>query len=155
MVNLNPQQPKLPIGELAQRESVVSKAAVLTMPADCYMNAAQLAYFRDLLVRMRSEILVHAETTKAHLRENKPLPDPNDRATVEEENMLEQRVRDRERKHLRKIESALSRIDDGSYGYCLETGESIGLRRLLARPMAEYCLEIQEAHERRERLNGY
>jgi DnaK suppressor protein len=103
---------------------------------------------------MRAGLLLHADATRAQLREHEPVADPSDRATIEEENLLEQRVRDRERKHLRKIEAALNRIDAGTYGYCLETGEPIGLRRLLVRPTAEYCLEVQEVHERRERLHG-
>ncbi len=119
-----------------------------------YMNREQLAYFRTRLMRMRGEILLHADETKAHLSENVPLSDPNDRATVEEENLLEQRLRDRECKHLRKIEAALARIENGSYGFCLETGEPIGLKRLMARPTAEYCLEVQAARERLERVNA-
>lgn len=130
-----------------------SEAALLAMSEADYMNHEQVAYFRARLLQMRNGVLAHADETKVHLKENEPLADPNDRATVEEENALEQRVRDRERKHLRKIEAALSRIERGGYGYCLETGEPIGLQRLIARPTAEYCLEIQEAHERLERIH--
>ena len=129
------------------------EAAILSMSDAEYMNREQLAYFRARLSEMRDDLLAHANETKVHLQENEPLADPNDRATVEEENLLEQRVRDRERKHLRKIEAALSRIERGSYGYCLESGEPIGLQRLIARPTAEYCLEVQEAHERLERIH--
>lgn len=126
---------------------------MLSVSEEDYMNREQLAYFHARLSEMRDDVLAHADETKVHLKENEPLADPNDRATVEEENLLEQRVRDRERKHLRKIEAALSRIERGSYGYCLESGEPIGLQRLIARPTAEYCLEVQEAHERLERIH--
>lgn len=129
------------------------EAAMLSMSEEDYMNREQLAYFHARLSEMRDDVLAHADETKVHLKENEPLADPNDRATVEEENLLEQRVRDRERKHLRKIEAALSRIERGTYGYCLESGEPIGLQRLIARPTAEYCLEVQEAHERLERIH--
>lgn len=132
----------------------LDESALLAMPESDYMGREQLDHFRARLLWMRAELLLHADETRAHLRENEPLADPSDRATIEEENLLEQRVRDRERKHLRKIEAALDRIDAGTYGYCLETGEPIGLRRLLVRPTAEYCLEVQETHERRERLHG-
>ncbi len=117
-----------------------------------YMNKAQLAYFKAKLVTMRDEILDNARETGEHLKENEVFADPNDRATVEEENMLEQRVRDRERKLLKKITTALVRIEDGSYGYCLETGDPIGVPRLLARPTAELSIEAQEKHERLEKL---
>jgi DnaK suppressor protein len=132
----------------------LDESTLLAMPDADYMGREQLDHFRARLLWMRAELLLHADATRAQLRENEPLADPNDRATIEEENLLEQRVRDRERKHLRKIEAALNRIDAGTYGYCLETGEPIGLRRLLVRPTAEYCLEVQEVHERRERLHG-
>ncbi len=117
-----------------------------------YMNEAQLAYFKAKLEGMRDEILDNARETGEHLKENEVFADPNDRATVEEENMLEQRVRDRERKLLKKITTALVRIEDGSYGYCLETGDPIGIPRLLARPTAELSIEAQEKHERLEKL---
>ncbi len=129
-----------------------SETQLLAMHEDDYMNDVQLAFFRDKLLRMREEILENARETGEHLKENEVFADPNDRATVEEENMLEQRVRDRERKLLKKINASLQRIEDGSYGYCLETGEPIGLPRLLARPTAELSIEAQEKHERLERL---
>lgn len=129
-----------------------SDAELLAMSEDDYMNEAQLAYFKNKLMRMREEILENARETGEHLKENEVFADPNDRATVEEENMLEQRVRDRERKLLKKINASLQRIEDGSYGFCLETGEPIGIPRLLARPTAELSIEAQEKHERLERL---
>jgi DnaK suppressor protein len=132
----------------------LTEAALLKMPADDYMNAEQLAFFRARLEALRDEMLDNAADTGEHLKENENFADPNDRATVEEEHMLEQRVRDRERKLLKKIDSALRRIDSGEYGWCQETGEPIGLARLLARPTAEYTIEAQERHERMEKLHA-
>ncbi|HEX8979175.1 MAG TPA: RNA polymerase-binding protein DksA [Parasulfuritortus sp.] len=122
------------------------------MPEKDYMNDVQLAFFKHRLQTMKEEILVNARETGEHLKENEVFADPNDRATVEEENMLEQRVRDRERKLLKKIDASLRRIEEGEYGYCLETGEPIGVARLLARPTAELSIEAQEKHERLEKL---
>jgi DnaK suppressor protein len=127
-------------------------AELMAMPDSDYMNDAQLAYFKAKLTVMRDEILENARETGEHLKENEVFADPNDRATVEEENLLEQRVRDRERKLLKKITTALVRIEAGEYGYCLETGDPIGLPRLLARPTAELSIEAQEKHERLEKL---
>jgi DnaK suppressor protein len=124
----------------------------MAMPESDYMNKAQLAYFKAKLTTMRDEILDNARETGEHLKENEVFADPNDRATVEEENLLEQRVRDRERKLLKKINASLLRIDEGEYGFCLETGDPIGLPRLLARPTAELSIEAQEKHERLEKL---
>lgn len=132
----------------------LTEAALLKMPASAYMNPAQLAFFRTRLEALRDEMLGNAADTGAALKENENFADPNDRATVEEENMLEQRVRDRERKLLKKINKALARIDTGEFGYCLETGEPIGLPRLLARPTAEYSIEAQERHEKLEKLHA-
>ena len=131
---------------------ISSDADLLAMPEADYMNPAQMAYFKSKLVTMRDDILDNARETGEHLKENEVFADPNDRATVEEENMLEQRVRDRERKLLKKITSSLARIEEGTYGYCLETGDPIGLPRLLARPTAELSIEAQEKHERLEKL---
>lgn len=127
-------------------------AELMAMPESDYMNEAQLAYFKAKLTLMRDEILENARETGEHLKENEVFADPNDRATVEEENLLEQRVRDRERKLLKKINSSLARIEEGEYGFCLETGDPIGLPRLLARPTAELSIEAQEKHERLEKL---
>jgi DnaK suppressor protein len=132
----------------------LTEAALLKMPARDYMNAEQLEFFRNKLETMRDEMLGNARETGLHLKENENFADPNDRATVEEEHMLEQRVRDRERKLLKKINTALTRIENGEYGWCLETGEPIGLPRLLARPTAEYSIEAQERHEKKERLHA-
>lgn len=131
-----------------------TEAVLLKMPASAYMNAAQLAFFRVRLEALRDEMLSNAADTGASLKENENFADPNDRATVEEEHMLEQRVRDRERKLLKKINTALTRVDSGEYGWCLETGEPIGLARLLARPTAEYSIEAQERHEKLEKMRA-
>lgn len=139
---------------MAASPKPLTEAALLKMPASAYMNAEQLAFFRARLEAMREEILANAANTGEHLKENENFADPNDRATVEEENMLEQRVRDRERKLLKKINKALARIETGEFGYCLETGEPIGLPRLLARPTAEYSIEAQERHEKLEKLHA-
>lgn len=132
----------------------LTEAELLKMPAAAYMNAAQLAFFRGRLEALRDEMLSNAANTGAALKENENFADPNDRASMEEEHMLEQRVRDRERKQLKKINSALKRIDSGEYGWCEETGEPIGLPRLLARPTAEYSIEAQERHEMMEKLRA-
>ena len=128
---------------------------LLAMPEKDYMNPTQLAFFRELLEHMRDEILHNVTSTSEHLRESEEMPDPADRATQEEEHSFELRARDRERKLLHKIERALQRIEQGEYGYCEETGEPIGLKRLLARPTATLTLEAQERHEQRERQFGH
>ena len=132
----------------------LTEPALLKMPASAYMNADQLAFFRSRLEAMRDELLSNAANTGEHLKENENFADPNDRASMEEEHMLEQRVRDRERKQLKKINSALKRIESGEYGWCEETGDPIGLPRLLARPTAEYSIEAQERHEMQEKLRA-
>jgi DnaK suppressor protein len=128
---------------------------LLAMSASEYMNSTQLAYFARLLQELKTEISANAAHTGEHLRETEDAADPADRATQEEVRTLELRARDRERKLLKKINAALRRIEEGSYGYCEETGEPIGLARLLARPTATLCVEAQERHERRERQFGH
>jgi len=123
-------------------------------PASQYMGPEQLAYFREILVEMQNELLENADNTSEHLREHELEPDPTDQATIEEEYALELRARDRERKLLKKIEQALKRIDDGSYGYCEETGEAIGIPRLLARPTATLTIEAQSRRELKQKLYG-
>lgn len=132
----------------------LSEKALLAMPASSYMNEAQLGYFRDLLRKQRQDLLDNATMTIDHLRDGEAEADPNDRATIEEENSLELRIRDRERKMLPRVEAALKRIEEGRYGYCEDTGEPIGLRRLLARPTTVYSIEAQERHESRQRIQG-
>lgn len=117
-----------------------------------YMSDEQLEHFRNILSAWKRELMEEVDRTVHHMQdEASNFPDPNDRATQESEFGLELRTRDRERKLLKKISSALSRIDDGSYGYCEETGEEIGLKRLEARPVATLCVEAQERRELAER----
>jgi DnaK suppressor protein len=119
---------------------------------DTYMNNAQLGHFKRLLNTWKSELMVEVDRTMMHMKDDAAnFPDPNDRATQESEFGLELRTRDRERKLLKKINLALRRVDDQSYGYCEATGEEIGLRRLEARPVATLCLEAQERRERSEK----
>ena len=128
--------------------------SLLKMPASDYMNAVQMEYFRAHLLDMRRQLLEHAGQTSEHLRDNDMVPDPADRATIEEEHALELRTRDRERKLLKKVDQALARIEDGSYGYCEETGDAIGLPRLLARPTATMSVEAQQRRELKQKLYG-
>jgi DnaK suppressor protein len=117
-----------------------------------YMSEEQLEHFRNILNAWKRELMFEVDRTVHHMQDEAAnFPDPNDRATQESEFGLELRTRDRERKLLRKIDSALARIEDGSYGYCEETGEEIGLKRLEARPVATLCLEAQERRELAER----
>ncbi len=132
----------------------LDEAALLAMPPQDYMNAQQLAFFRQRLEAQRNELIKNLASTGEHLRESEEMADPADRATQEEEHTIELRTRDRERKLLHKVESALNRIQRKEYGYCKETGEPIGLRRLLARPTAGLTIEAQERHELRERQLG-
>lgn len=120
-----------------------------------YMSKEQLEHFRFILNSWKRDLMVEVDRTVTHMKDEAAnFPDPNDRATQEEEFSLELRTRDRERKLIRKIDEALKRIEDGSYGYCLETGEEIGIKRLEARPVATLSLEAQERRERRERQYG-
>ncbi|MDO4694499.1 MAG: RNA polymerase-binding protein DksA [Eikenella sp.] len=116
-------------------------------PEADYMNADQLAFFRDLLVQLQEELIQKAADTTGHLQDHEAAPDPADRATQEEEYALELRTRDRERKLLNKIQASLRQIDEGDYGFCQDTGEPIGLKRLLARPTATLSVEAQERRE--------
>jgi DnaK suppressor protein len=120
-----------------------------------YMSKEQLGHFSTILNSWKRDLMVEVDRTVTHMKDEAAnFPDPNDRATQEEEFSLELRTRDRERKLIRKIDEALKRIEDGSYGYCLETGEEIGIKRLEARPVATLSLEAQERRERRERQYG-
>ena len=127
---------------------------ILKAPEKDYMNEAQLAFFKKKLLELRDQLLQNADDTGEHLRENEITTDPSDRATLEEEYTLELRTRDRERKLLKKVEKSLRMIEDGSYGYCEETGEPIGIPRLLARPTATLSLEAQERRERVQKMYG-
>ena len=120
-----------------------------------YMNAEQLEHFQHILLAWKRDLMEEVDRTVTHMKDEAANPpDPNDRATLESEFSLELRTRDRERKLIRKIDEALKRIEDGSYGYCLETGEEIGIKRLEARPVATLSLEAQERRERREKQYG-
>jgi len=120
-----------------------------------YMSKEQLAHFQQILANWKRDLMEEVDRTVSHMKDEAAnFPDPNDRATQEEEFSLELRTRDRERKLIRKIEEALKRTEDGSYGYCLETGEEIGIKRLEARPVATLSIEAQERRERRERQYG-
>lgn len=129
----------------------MTESELLAMPDSDYMNASQLAFFKSLLLIELVQLQENLNHTSEHLREVEDAADPADRATQEESRGLELRTRDRERKYLKSINSALARIEDGRYGYCDDTGEPIGLQRLIARPTTKLCLEAQERHERRER----
>ncbi|MCB1978701.1 MAG: RNA polymerase-binding protein DksA [Burkholderiaceae bacterium] len=133
----------------------LSDAEILAMPDSEYMNEKQVAFFRHKLVLLKQDMHNNAGETTEHLREDTVVvPDPADRATIEEEHALELRTRDRERKLLKKIEQSIARIDAGEYGYCDETGEPIGVGRLLARPTATLSLEAQQRRELKQKMFG-
>ena len=132
----------------------LTEAELLKMPESEYMNPAQLEFFRERLLGMERDIRTNADETTEHLRETVIVPDPADRATIEEEHALELRTRDGERKLLKKIKQSLDRIESGDYGYCEETGDPIGIPRLLARPTATLSLEAQQRRELRQKLYG-
>jgi len=118
-----------------------------------FMNERQREYFRRKLTEWKQEIISESHETLIHMQEDQTqLPDLADRASSETDRALELRTRDRQRKLISKIDAALARIDDGTYGYCEETGEPISLKRLAARPIATLSIEAQERHERRERV---
>ena len=127
---------------------------LLKMSEDDYMDERQLAFFKNRLQTMEAELRANADQTTVNLRETTVVPDPADRATIEEEHALELRTRDRERKLLKKVQAAIKRIDDGEYGYCEETGDPIGVARLLARPTATLSLEAQQRRELKQKLSG-
>jgi DnaK suppressor protein len=139
---------------VAKQPRALTEEDLLKASEKDYMNEAQLAFFRQRLVDIRDQILRNADNTGEHLRENEVTTDPSDRATLEEEYTLELRTRDRERKLLKKVEKSIKQIEDGSYGYCEETGEPIGIPRLLARPTATLSLEAQERRERVQKMFG-
>ena len=138
----------------AKKVRDLTEEEILKAPEKDYMNEAQLAFFKKRLLELRDQLLQNADDTGEHLRENEITTDPSDRATLEEEYTLELRTRDRERKLLKKVEKSLRMIEDGSYGWCEETGEPIGVARLIARPTATLSLEAQERRERVQKLYG-
>ncbi|WP_424194052.1 RNA polymerase-binding protein DksA [Ampullimonas aquatilis] len=135
-------------------KKILTEAELLKMPEKDYMNEAQLAFFKDLLEKTKDDLLRNAGETTEHLRETVLVPDPADRATIEEEHALELRTRDRERKLLKKVQQAIDRINNKDFGYCEETGDPIGLPRLLARPTATLTLEAQQRREIRQKMYG-
>ena len=133
----------------------LSQAELMAMPDSEYMSEKQLDYFRAILEAQKNDLLSNAGETTEHLREDTSIvPDPADRATIEEAHALELRTRDRERKLLKKISQSISRIESGEYGFCDETGEPIGLGRLLARPTATLSLEAQQRRELKQKMFG-
>ncbi|MBT3697317.1 MAG: RNA polymerase-binding protein DksA [Gammaproteobacteria bacterium] len=117
-----------------------------------YMAAKQIMHFKTILIKWKELLMKEADKTMEHMKnDSTKLADPNDAATQEEEFRLELRTRDRERKLILKIDQALQRVDDGFYGFCEDTGEPIGIKRLEARPIATLCIEAQERHERMEK----
>ena len=147
--------PKLANNWKTKQVADLTDADLMAMPDSEYMNDVQMAAFRLKLAVLKRDILNSAGETTEHLREDTSVvPDPADRATIEEEHALELRTRDRERKLLKKIEQSIGRIDAGDYGYCDETGESIGVGRLLARPTATLSLEAQQRRELKQKMFG-
>ena len=147
--------PKLANNWKSKTPGELSDEEVIAMPDSEYMNEVQMAFFRLRLLAQKQNILANADETTENLKEDSSVvPDPADRATIEEEHALELRTRDRERKLLKKIEQSIARIDAGDYGYCDETGEPIGVARLLARPTASLSLEAQSRRELRQKMFG-
>ena len=147
--------PKLANNWKTKTAEELTDAEVMAMPDSEYMNDKQMAFFRLKLVQLKQDIHNSAGETTEHLREDtEVVPDPADRATIEEEHALELRTRDRERKLLKKIEQSIARIDAGDYGYCDETGEPIGVGRLIARPTATLSLEAQQRRELKQKMFG-
>jgi len=164
--NPKPAEPRKPqAGAVGDRTDDMDSESLLAGPRNVqpyvpkrgeqYMSTEQLEHFRTILTNWKQDLMLEVDRTVSHMKDEAAnFPDPNDRATQEEEFSLELRTRDRERKLIRKIDEALGRIEDGSYGYCLETGEQIGVKRLEARPVATLSLEAQERRERREKQYG-
>lgn len=143
-----------PTPTAAAGETLLTEEQILQMSDKDYMNEAQLAFFKARLQQLEKDLLKNAGETTEHLRETVLVPDPADRATIEEEHALELRTRDRERKLLKKVQQALASIESGEYGWCEETGEPIGIPRLLARPTATLSLEAQQRRELKQKLYG-
>ena len=146
--------PKAPQKAETRIPGLLTEAELTRQPKADYMSAAQRKFFKHRLIELQTQMRDNADATTEHLRELAVAPDPADRATQEEEHALELRTRDRERKLLKKIEAALLRIEDGSYGYCEETGDPIGVLRLLARPTATLTIEAQERRELKQKMYG-
>lgn len=132
----------------------LTEAQIVKMGEKDYMNPAQQAFFKRRLQQLEKDLIKNAGETTEHLRETTLVPDPADRATIEEEHALELRTRDRERKLLKKVQQSIASIETGEYGWCVETGEPIGVQRLLARPTATLSLEAQQRRELKQKLYG-
>ena len=139
---------------MKRKDKILTEDELLRDSPNNYMSESQLKFFKNRLESLANELLQNAGETTEHLRKSSLVPDPADRASIEEEHSLELRTRDRERKLLKKIKEAILRIDKKEYGYCLETGEEIGLERLLARPTATLSLEAQQRREKRQKQFG-
>ncbi len=139
---------------MKRKDKILTENELLLDSPNNYMSESQLKFFKNRLESLANELLQNADETTEHLRETSLVPDPADRASIEEEHSLELRTRDRERKLLKKIKEAILRIEKKEYGYCLETGEEIGLERLLARPTATLSLEAQQRREKRQKQFG-
>ena len=139
---------------MKRKTKILTENELLQDSPNNYMSESQLKFFKNRLESLANELLQNADETTEHLRKTSLVPDPADRASIEEEHSLELRTRDRERKLLKKIKEAILRIDKKEYGYCLETGEEIGLERLLARPTATLSLEAQQRREKRQKQFG-
>ena len=147
--------PKLANAWKSKSGRELSDAEILAMPDTEYMNEKQIEFFKAKLDALKEDLLSNAGETTEHLREDTSIvPDPADRATIEEEHALELRTRDRERKLLKKISQSLARLESGEYGFCDETGEPIGLGRLIARPTATLSLEAQQRRELKQKMFG-
>lgn len=138
----------------SKKITIPTEEQILSMGESDYMNDAQLAFFKARLQQIEKDLQKNADETTEHLRETVLVPDPADRATIEEEHALELRTRDRERKLLKKVKQSIAAIDAGEYGWCEETGEPIGVARLLARPTATLSLEAQQRREIKQKLYG-
>jgi DnaK suppressor protein len=132
----------------------LTEARLRKMPESAYMNDAQLAFFRSRLVEMRQEVLLREVDARQRLNQNQVHADPADRATAEEEYFLDMRLRERESRLLHKIDEALQRIRSKEYGYCTQTGEPIGIARLLVRPTASVCIDVKDREERQAHVRG-
>ena len=133
---------------------LLTEEEILKMSEDEYMNPAQLAFFKARLQKLEQDLIKNAGQTTENLRETTLVPDPADRATIEEEHALELRTRDRERKLLKKVQQSIASIDTGDYGWCVESGVPIGIARLLARPSATLSVEAQQRRELKQKLYG-
>ena len=145
---------KKPTPEPKPDNAPLTEEQIVKMGEKDYMSPAQLAFFKMRLQQLENDLIKNAGQTTEHLRETTLVPDPADRATIEEEHALELRTRDRERKLLKKVQQSIASIDSGEYGWCEETGEPIGVPRLLARPTATLSLEAQQRRELKQKLYG-